>query len=140
MSRFILQPSHRKCIMKTLILYFIITLCLASVLLLILAAFVQYNKYKNQQQELRLLKQKFHHVVCKFRLSKMLAFIGIQLEDYLTRIPHDAIRKHIINCKNCPNIPTCDRCLRDGEYVTDMNFCPNYQSLMAYSRIMPPVK
>jgi hypothetical protein len=58
----------------------------------------------------------------------------------LNRIPHNAIQQHITNCAACPNIPTCDHCLRDGRFVSDMNFCPNYQSLMAYSRIMPSVE
>ncbi len=121
-------------------LYWTIMLGLVSVALSILVAINQYKEYQREHQELLREKEKFRRAVSKYRLSKMLTFIGIQLDDYLVRIPYEAIRKHIINCKNCPNIRTCDRCLRDGEYVADMNFCPNYQSLMAYSRIMPSVE
>ena len=126
--------------MNSLILYLTIILGLISVALLVLAGITQYQQYQKEQQDSLRLKENFRRAVCKYRLSKMLTFIGIKLDDYLVRIPYEAIRKHVINCKNCPNIPTCDRCLRDGEYVSDMNFCPNYQSLMAYSRIMPSVE
>jgi hypothetical protein len=126
--------------METTLLYLTLALGLMGVTLSALVGIVQYKEYQREQKNLLRQKEKYRRAVCKYRLSKMLGFIGIRLDDYLSIIPHEAIRKHIINCKNCPNIPTCDRCLRDGEYVNDMNFCPNYQSLMAYSRIMPSVE
>ena len=121
-------------------LHLTLVLGFAGMALLVLVGIPQYKEHQRQQQKIRRQKEKFYRIVSKYRLSKMLAFIGIQLDDYLTRIPLKVIKKHIINCKACPNIPTCDRCLRDGEYVNDMNFCPNYQSLMALSRIMPSVE
>ena len=121
-------------------LYLILVLGLAGMALLILVGIPQYRERHLQQQKIRRRREQYRRIVCKYRLSKMLSFIGIKLDDYLTRIPLKAIKKHIINCKACPNIPTCDRCLRDGEYVNDMNFCPNYQSLMAFSRVMPSVE
>jgi hypothetical protein len=126
--------------MDSTLLYLTIMLGLVGVSLSMLVGISQYKEFQREQQKLCRQKAKYRRAVRKYRLSKMLAFIGIHLDDYLTRIPHEAIRKHIISCKNCPNIPTCDRCLRDGEFISDMNFCPNYQSLMAYSRIMPSVE
>jgi hypothetical protein len=126
--------------MDTTLIYLTSVLGLTGVIWLMLVGVARYNQQQRKKQHLRRQKEKYRHTVSKYRLSKMLAFIGIQLDDYLTRIPLLAIKQHIVNCKACPNIPTCDRCLRDGEYVTNMNFCPNYQSLMAYSRIMPSVE
>ena len=113
---------------------------LSSLALVILVGLPLVIKHRQKKQRLYHRNAELRQSVLQFRLSKMLAFIGIRLDDYLSRIPHDAIQRHITNCAACPNIPTCDQCLRDGRFVRDMNFCPNYQSLMAYSRIMPSVE
>jgi hypothetical protein len=113
---------------------------LASVTFIILIGLPLFIKHHREKQKRYHRNAELRQSVLQFRLSKMLAFIGIRLDDYLTRIPYDAIQRHITNCAACPNIPTCDHCLRDGRFVSDMNFCPNYQSLMAYSRIMPSVE
>lgn len=126
--------------METTMLYLILVVGLAGVALLVLVGIPQYKIQMREKQKVALQIEKYSHIVSRYRLSKMLSFLGIRLHDYLTRIPHDAIEKHITNCDACPNIPLCDRCLRDNQYVNDMNFCPNYQSLMAFSRIMPSVE
>jgi hypothetical protein len=91
-------------------------------------------KRRKHRQQWRVLLQK----VMRYRLSKMLAFLGIDPAKYVRHIPEQVIAQHIARCHTCPNIPDCDRCLRDGRYVPDMHFCPNFQSLMYYSRTMPP--
>jgi len=126
--------------MTPTMLYLTIVLGLAGMILLFLVGIPQYKERQNEKRIITLKIEAYRHTVSQYRLSKMLSFIGIRLDDYIIRIPHTAIENHITNCHACPNIPTCDRCLRDGEYVGDMNFCPNYQSLMAFSRIMPSVE
>ena len=85
-------------------------------------------------------QQLLYNTVRQYRLSKMLSFIGVRLDDYIMRIPEYQIKKHIVRCRNCPNISTCDRCLHDGMHMSDMHFCPNYKSLMYYSKVMPAVE
>lgn len=85
-------------------------------------------------------QQLLYSTVYQYRLSKMLHYLGVRVEDYVRRIPEFQIKKHIVRCRSCPNIPTCDQCLHDGKFVSDMHFCPNYQSLMSYSKIMPSVE
>jgi hypothetical protein len=91
------------------------------------------------------LKREYHkeclrQAVYQYRLSKMLHFIGIKVKNFVDRVPEYQVKRHIIRCKQCPNIETCDQCLRDGKYISDMHFCPNYKSLMSYSKVMPPVE
>lgn len=126
--------------MSALALLLTLVLGLAGVMGFILLGLPRIKEYHSKKHLRNHRVAELRQSVLHYRLSKMLAFIGIQLDDYLTRIPHSAIQQHITNCAACPNIPTCDHCLRDGGFVADMNFCPNYHSLMAYSRIMPPVE
>ncbi|MGD8569077.1 MAG: DUF6455 family protein [Gammaproteobacteria bacterium] len=95
-----------------------------------LPAFKKAARQRHYQEILRRL-------VYRYRLSQMLHFIGIRVEDFVSRVPSPEVRKHVFRCKRCPNVETCDACLRDGKFMSDMHFCPNYQSLMAYSRFMP---
>jgi hypothetical protein len=94
----------------------------------------------SEAQYRRLQLDALRHVVSQYRLSKMLAYIGIKLDDYVSRIPPDEIRNQVTHCKACADTETCDRCLRDKHFVNDMHFCPNYESLMTYSRVMPSVE
>lgn len=95
-----------------------------------LPAFKKAAKQRHNQEILRRL-------VYRYRLSQMLHFIGIRVEDYVSRIPSSDVKKQVLRCKKCPNLEICDECLRDGKFMSDMHFCPNYQSLMTYSRLMP---
>ncbi len=126
--------------MESAILQLVVVFGLAAVILTLLVGVPQFRDYQRRHRQVANQIAHYAHVVSQYRLSKMLAFIGIKLDDYITRLPIAAIQQHVINCHNCPNIGICDRCLRDGEYVSDMNFCPNFQSLMMYSRIMPSVE
>ena len=119
--------------MSSAIPYLLLTLgLLLTVALLILIE--EFIKRRKQRQQWQALQQAVMH----YRLSKMLAFLGIDPGKYVRHIPEQVIAQHIARCHACPNIPDCDRCLRDGRFTPDMNFCPNFQSLMYYSRIMPP--
>ncbi|HEY5602810.1 MAG TPA: hypothetical protein VIM41_06850 [Gammaproteobacteria bacterium] len=94
----------------------------------------------NRRFQRQYQKECLHHTVYQFRLSKMLHFIGLRVKDFVDRVPEYQVKKHIVRCRRCPNTGTCDECLRDGKFMSDMHFCPNYKSLMRYSRIMPPAE
>ena len=122
-------------------------LFLALLLLILLLAFSQSTMlllnrvpFVNNKFKRRYVLECLRHTVYQYRLSKMLHYIGIRVEDFVRRIPERQVKKHIVRCKRCPNTDTCDQCLRDGKFVSDMHFCPNYKSLMTYSKIMPPIK
>lgn len=113
----------------------ILLFAMAGLIYLIIDSVPQFKFAREQREQLEILR----HNVYQLRLSKMLAYLGIHMHDYLQRIPLADIKTHIAQCKACPNIPSCDRCLRDREFTSDMHFCPNYPSLIRYSRIMPSV-
>jgi rRNA maturation endonuclease Nob1 len=78
--------------------------------------------------------------VSKFRLTKMLAYVGIKLEDYVTNLPHEEINHHVKRCITCPDIPSCDYCFGEGKCTGDMKFCPNFDALVTYRKMMPALK
>jgi len=106
-----------------------------SILLMLKRIPILNNKVKQQYK-----KECLRHTVYQYRLSHMLHFIGIKVKDFVERVPEMQVKKHIVRCKRCENIDTCDQCLRDGKFIDDMHFCPNYKSLMTYSKVMPPVE
>jgi len=89
----------------------------------------------NKVFELRRYKELLRHEVYRYRLSSMLRYLGIRIDNYIMNLPEEEIRKHLTRCRTCHNVPTCDRCLRNGETINNMNFCPNYPFLFAYSKI-----
>jgi hypothetical protein len=68
------------------------------------------------------------------RLTKMLEYLGVDLTDYLRKVPVSDVEQHMSRCKKCKNTEICDACLRDGKQVANMHFCPNYQSLTLHSK------
>ena len=106
---------------------------LALVVLLLLLLFPGYLWQRTHNS----LQQSLTRSVEQFRLSKMLAFLGIKIRDYVHHVPEQVIVQHIARCEACPNTRECDSCLRDGRFFADMNFCPNFRSLMHCSRMMP---
>ncbi|MGD8594533.1 MAG: DUF6455 family protein [Gammaproteobacteria bacterium] len=86
--------------------------------------------------ELKRRKEMLRHEIYHYRLSSMLRYMGIHIENYVMKLPEEQIRKHIIRCNTCQNLSTCDRCLRNGETIDNMSFCPNYDSLLAFSKTL----
>jgi len=68
-----------------------------------------------------------------YRLSKMLKYLGIDLDAYIDNMPPQSQWMHMNNCQHCPNTLECDEHLSNGKPITDMNFCPNYISLIKHS-------
>ncbi|MFV2056791.1 MAG: hypothetical protein ACC707_10005 [Thiohalomonadales bacterium] len=110
-----------------------------AILLIFLALFLAallLVKYEIRQQRLLHMRNLLRKSVYRLRLSKMLAFLGVDIEKYVRKVPRKDIIRHIQNCKSCPQTPTCDACLRDGKVVNSMYFCPNFKSLTRHSRTL----
>ena len=71
--------------------------------------------------------------VKRLRLHKMLAFLGINQDEYLRAVPPADINQQIHRCSHCKELDICDSCLRDGKSIVNMNFCPNHKSLTEHS-------
>jgi hypothetical protein len=111
----------------TTLLILILAFALVGLILLSLDKVPRVHRVLAHRQHRELLR----HKVYQYRLASMLRYLGIPMDYYMSNLPEDEIKKHIYRCDSCPNIETCDRCLRDGEGINDMRFCPNYESLMA---------
>ena len=94
------------------------------------------SNYEVKQQRLLRIRAMLRDRVYKLRLSKMLEFLGVDIDKYIKIVPQQDIAKHIRNCTACPEIPTCDACLRDGKPVNSMYFCPNFKSLTKHSKTL----
>ena len=70
------------------------------------------------------------------RLSRMLPYVGINMDDYLMDVPIIDVKRHVANCGKCKNTAVCDQFLQDREPVDDMSFCPNNTSLVLYNRVI----
>ena len=85
-------------------------------------------------------KKRFYEVlarrVTQLRLSKMLQFLGADVDEYIHKVPASDINMHIHRCWRCSEHDTCDSCLRDGKHIAEMKFCPNHQSLTKHSRTL----
>ena len=112
---------------------------MSHILWLLLAIFVSYlafqargktasTKHREQAHE-QLVKR-----VKRYRLYKMLKFLGADPDEYLHTIPAEDINQQIERCSLCPSPDYCDRCLHDGMRVDNMDFCPNHQSLSEHSK------
>ena len=103
-------------------------------------AIVYFISRNSDADQLKLQQAAMKESVSRFRLTKMLSYVGIKLEDYVTNLPHEEINRHVSRCITCPDIPSCDYCFDEGQCTGDMNFCPNYDALVAYRRMMPALK
>lgn len=112
---------------------------MSYILWLLLATFVSYlafhaiqkvlkAKYREQAHE-QLLKQ-----VKRYRFHKMLKFLGADPDEYLDTVPIEDIDQQIERCSLCSSPDYCDRCLRDGKQVKNMDFCPNHPSISKHSK------
>ena len=98
--------------------------------LVALAVWVHYESKK--QLEFSVRKSKMAYLK-QFRLSKMLGYLGIDIEKYVEHMPPQSQWMHLNNCQHCPNTIECDQHLSEGKPILDMNFCPNYVSLIRHS-------
>lgn len=119
----------------TILILLLLSVVLFSVVGLALM-FMDNTPQLKKKLELNQHREILRHELYHYRLSSMLRYLGIRIEKYIIELPEEQIRKHIIRCNTCQNVSTCDRCLCNGETINDMNFCPNYGSLLVYSKII----
>jgi len=79
-------------------------------------------------------REKLLQAIKTLRLNEMLTLLNIPLEQYVITLPTNEIRKHVMACRGCAQISSCDRCFRRGVPDDDMSFCPNHKSLSKYSQ------
>lgn len=72
----------------------------------------------------------------RLRLSKMLAYVGADLDAYVRAVPARDLTAEMRKCAQCRACAVCDACVRDGKMVVDMHFCPAYRSVIEHSRIL----
>ena len=72
--------------------------------------------------------------VKRLRLNKMLQFLGADRDELIRVVPTSDINRLIERCSYCDTIDTCDSCLRDGNKVDSLSFCPNYKLLSELSK------
>lgn len=99
-----------------------------------IAGLLAIIKTIHKKKQKALLREELRQQVTSLRLSKMLAYIGADLDAYLDNLPPEEINKHIFNCSRCAELELCDACLRDGKIIKKMCFCPNYRNLMSHSK------
>jgi len=82
-------------------------------------------------------KERAHEVtlnrIMHLRFSKMLKFLGVDQSEYIKAIPDADINQQIHRCSHCKALDICDSCLRDGKWIVNLNFCPNYDSILKHS-------
>jgi len=103
---------------------------LSSTALLVVAIWVHYESKEQLAFSRRIGKL---NELRSYRLSKMLKYLGIDLDGYVDRMPPQSQWMHMNNCKHCPNTIECDDHLSNGKPILDMSFCPNYISLIKHS-------
>ncbi len=108
-------------------------LSLIVTLLVINAFFIIVSRIKESRREVQRHRELTRRVR-QLRLCKMLSYLGVELDEYARALPPYDTESHVRNCKGCEALETCDACLRDGKIVWDMNFCPNYGSLIKHSK------
>jgi hypothetical protein len=102
--------------------------------LIALVGFLSFHSINTKQ------KQHAHETLVNrvkhLRLYKMLMFLGADQDEYLRTVPAADINRQIQRCSSCRALDICDSCLHDGHRVDNMNFCPNYSSLVESSKII----
>lgn len=95
----------------------------------ILALLARFNNYLEFEKypRLRLAKS-----VRRLRLFKMLAILGIPFDLYMKLVPIQDIERHVVNCRRCGQLEACDECLETRRCVANIQFCPNYASLVTF--------
>lgn len=83
----------------------------------------------SEQTHEQLLKR-----VKRYRFHKMLKFLGADPDEYLDTVPTEEINQQIERCSLCSSPDVCDRYLRDGKQIDNLDFCPNHQSLSEHSK------
>lgn len=66
------------------------------------------------------------------RIDKMLPHAGVARARFLRKAQPFAVEKHLLVCKHCTSIETCDDYLENGKDIPEHTFCPNFRELSRY--------
>jgi len=100
-----------------------------SILLLLLVVALPFAMLRNMARG-EALREELASQVSRLRLSKMLAYLGIDRSRYLHRQRVVDIREHMRRCAACETTDTCDQTIEvPGRENADIGFCPNAESL-----------
>jgi hypothetical protein len=66
------------------------------------------------------------------RIHQMLPHAGVTPERFLRKASPVAVEKHLIVCKHCTTIDTCDDYLKNDKDIPEHTFCPNFRDLSRY--------
>ena len=110
----------------TIVLWFSIVLLISGCAIQFLGAALKAKK-KERAHEVLLSR------IMRLRFYKMLKFLGVDQSEYLKAVPNADINQQIHRCSHCNALDICDSCLRDGKWITNLNFCPNHDSILKHS-------
>ncbi len=80
-------------------------------------------------------REKLAGKIEKLRLGKMLAALGINIDEYVCSARAVDINDQISNCSACANTRECDDRLADGSISSDdIGFCNNEEALQEVTR------
>jgi hypothetical protein len=90
---------------------------------------------KNLRQGLT-IRERLAQRVDSLRMSKMLAALGINFDQYLHQVPLVKINESMNKCDNCETIGQCDDALKQPVIKPDqIDFCPNQVCLTRFSEL-----
>ena len=111
----------------------LLTLLLGTFAILLMIAIV-FN-FKAGLKYRRTLAEQLNN----FRLAKMLAALGIDIDEYLSTERVVDIHAQMTRCGACENVDECDEKLAGGGISADtIGFCNNEQSLQKLARTHDP--
>jgi len=100
-----------------------------AIALLAGALWIAFEARRNQQCGLQ-LRTRLLLRIQSLRLSKMLAYRGIDLTRYLYGEHTLDIKRNIFNCERCADLERCDQVLGgERDPGGDFSFCPNREYL-----------
>ncbi len=71
--------------------------------------------------------------VNRLRLGRMLARRGIDVQEYLHRVPVVRLEQEARACEGCDQTATCDRTLARATSAAALDFCPNDRAFGVYA-------
>ena len=83
-------------------------------------------------RQLRRYRQDVETRMQALRISKMLPHAGVAPARFLRKAQPVAVEKHLLVCKHCTTIDTCDDYLKNGKDIPEHTFCPNFRELCRY--------
>ena len=83
-------------------------------------------------RQLRRYRQDVVSRMTALRIDKMLPRAGVTRARFLRKAQPVAVEKHLLVCKHCNTIETCDDYLKNGKDIPEHTFCPNFRELSRY--------